>query len=237
MNPNDPEARHESADSPLSAQKINKNIYDHIKEIGKEFKAGFETLRRYPATVTIFGSARVKPDSFHYEETAKLAGKIVRELGLTIVTGGGPGTMEAAAKGAVLAGGKALGLTIQLPRGQITNKYVTESCDFKYFFIRKAMLTFSSHAFVFFPGGYGTLDELADLLNLIQGEKIPRVPIILVGMDYWTKFADFLRTAMVKDHHTIEESEMNIFTITDDLNKVIEIIKSVRSAGWWNVMD
>src|ERR1035437_26303 len=245
MNPNDQEARHEarhdstesSADSPLSAQKINKNIYDHIKEIGKEFKAGFETLERYPNTVTIFGSARTKPDSFHYKEATKLAGKIVKELNLTIVTGGRPGIMEAAAKGASEAGGKALGLTIQLPRGQITNKYVTEACDFKYFFIRKAILTFSAHAFVFFPGGYGTLDELANLLNLIQGEKIPRVPIILVGTDYWTKFDDFLRTAMVDTHHTINENEMGIFTITDDLDKVIEIIKSVRALGWWNVMD
>ena len=131
MTPNDQE--------PLSAQKINKNIYDHVKEIGKEFKAGFATLERYPNTVTIFGSARSKPDSFHYKEATKLAGKIVKELNLTITTGGGPGIMEAAAKGATEAGGKALGLTIQLPRGQITNKYVTESCDFKYFFIRKAI--------------------------------------------------------------------------------------------------
>jgi hypothetical protein len=245
MTPDDQEARHElvhdstesSADSPLSAQKINKNIYDHVKEIGKEFKAGFETLERYPNTVTVFGSARSKPGSFHYEEAIKLANKIVKELGLTVVTGGGPGIMEAAAKGAVEAGGKALGLTIQLPRGQITNKYVTESCDFKYFFIRKAMLTFSSHAFVFFPGGYGTLDELADLLNLIQGEKIPRVPIILVGADYWTKFDAFIHEAMVKGHHTINESELNIYTITDNLDKVIEIVKSVRALGWWNVMD
>jgi len=229
MTPNDQE--------PLSAQKINKNIYDHVKEIGKEFKAGFATLERYPNTVTIFGSARSKPDSFHYKEATKLAGKIVKELNLTITTGGGPGIMEAAAKGATEAGGKALGLTIQLPRGQITNKYVTESCDFKYFFIRKAMLTFSARAFVFFPGGYGTLDEAANILNLVQGEKIPRVPIIMVGMDYWTKFVDFMREAMIKGHHAIEEREMDIFTVTDDLDKVIEIIKSVRSFGWWNVMD
>jgi len=222
---------------PLAAQKINKNIYDHVKEIGKEFKAGFETLKRYPNTVTIFGSARSKPGSFHYEEAVKLAGKLVKEIGVTVVTGGGPGIMEAASKGAVEAGGKALGLTIQLPRGQMTNKFVTEACDFRYFFIRKAMLTFSSRAFVFFPGGYGTLDELAGILNLIQGEKIPHLPVILVGTDYWTKFADFLKGAMVNNHHTIEENEMGIFTITDDLGKVSDIVKSVRTSGWWNVMD
>ena len=169
MTPNDQE--------PLSAQKINKNIYDHVKEIGKEFKAGFATLERYPNTVTIFGSARSKPDSFHYKEATKLAGKIVKELNLTITTGGGPGIMEAAAKGATEAGGKALGLTIQLPRGQITNKYVTESCDFKYFFIRKAMLTFSARAFVFFPGGYGTLDEMMEVLKIAL-EKAP-VPALV----------------------------------------------------------
>ena len=156
---------------------------------------------------------------------------------MTIVTGGGPGIMEAAAKGAVEAGGKALGLTIQLPRGQITNKYVTEACDFRYFFIRKAMLTFSARAFIFLPGGYGTLDELANSLNLVQGEKIPRVPIILYGTDYWTKFSDFLREAMIKSHHTIEEREMEIFTITDDSAKVVEMVKSIRTSGWWNVMD
>ena len=222
---------------PLSAQKINKNIYDHVKEIGKEFKAGFELLKKYPATVTVFGSARSKPGSFHYEEASKLAGKIVKELGLAVVTGGGPGIMEATAKGAVEAGGQAIGITIELPRGQATNKYVTDSCSFKYFFIRKAILTFSAHAFVFFPGGYGTLDELANLLNLIQGEKIPRVPIILIGTDYWTKFIDFVRQAMVTDHHTIEEGEMGIFTMTDDLDKAIGIIKSVHALGWWNVMD
>jgi len=222
---------------PLSAQKINKNIYDHIKEISKEFKAGFEILKRYPNTVSIFGSARSKPGNFHYEEAVKLGAKIVEELGLAVVTGGGPGIMEAAAKGAVEAGGKALGLTIQLPRGQVTNKYVTEACDFKYFFARKAMLSFSSRAFIFFPGGYGTLDEVANILNLVQGEKIPRVPIILVGTDYWTKFVDFLRGAMIQSHHTIEEGELSIFTVTDDLDKVIDIIKSVHPTGWWNVMD
>jgi uncharacterized protein (TIGR00730 family) len=222
---------------PLSAQKINKDIYDHIKEIGKEFKAGFDVLKRYPNTVTIFGSARSKPDSFHYQQAEKLAGKIVRELGFTIVTGGGPGVMEAAAKGAHDAGGKTLGLTIELPRGQITNKYVTEVCDFKYFFARKAILTFSARAFVFFPGGYGTLDELANILNLTQGQKIPRVPIILIGKDYWDQFASFLHKAMIEHHHTIDEADFAAFTITDDLDKVIEIIKSVRALGWWNVMD
>ena len=221
----------------LSAQKINKNIYDHVKEIGKEFKAGFEILEKYPATVTIFGSARSKPGNFHYEEAVKLGAKIAKELGLTVVTGGGPGIMEAATKGAVEAGGKGVGFTIELPRGQATNKYVTDECSFKYFFIRKAILTFSAHAFIFFPGGYGTLDELANLLNLIQGEKIPRMPIILVGSDYWSKFVDFIRGAMVNGHRTITETEMNIFTITDDLDKVIDIIKSVRALGWWNVMD
>jgi uncharacterized protein (TIGR00730 family) len=222
---------------PLSAQKINKNIYDHVKEIGHEFKAGFETLRKYPDTVTIFGSARSKPGSFHYEEALKLAGKIAKELNLTVVTGGGPGIMEAAAKGAYEAGGKSLGLTIQLPRGQITNNYVTDVCDFKYFFARKAMLTFSARAFIFFPGGYGTLDELSDILNLIQGEKIPRVPIILVGTDFWIKFVDFLRSAMVDKHHTINENEMGIFTMTDNLDEVIETIKSVHASGWWDVID
>ena len=222
---------------PLSAQKINKNIYDHIKEIGKEFKGGFEVLERYPNTVTVFGSARSKSDSFHYQQAEKLSAKIVRELGFAIVTGGGPGIMEAASKGAKEAGGRALGLTIELPRGQITNEYVTETYDFKYFFARKALLTFSARAFVFFPGGYGTLDELTNILNLTQGEKIPHVPILLVGKDYWDQFADFLRKAMIDHHHTIDEADFAAFKITDDLNEVVAIIKQVHSLGWWNVMD
>ncbi len=173
----------------LSPDEINKNIYDHIREIGKEFKAGFEILKKYQRSVVVFGSARSKPDSFHFQQAEKLAAKIVRELGYTIVTGGGPGIMEAASKGASEAGGTTLGLTINFPRGQVTNKYVQESYKFNYFFIRKAMLTFSAEAFVFFPGGYGTSDELFNILNLTQTEKIPRVPIILVGKDFLGAFA------------------------------------------------
>jgi hypothetical protein len=221
----------------LSPDEINKNIYDHIKEIGKEFKAGFEVLKKYPKSVTIFGSARSKPDSFHYQQAEKLAGKISRELGYAIVTGGGPGIMEASSKGAIEAGGKTLGLTIDIPRGQITNKYVQEIHEFNYFFIRKAMLTFSSEAFVFFPGGYGTSDELFNILNLTQTEKIPRVPIILIGKDFWEPLRDFMKAKMLEHHHTVSEEDMGLFTITDDLETAVRIIGRGHISGWWNVMD
>jgi hypothetical protein len=221
----------------LSPKEIEKNIYDHVREVSKEFKTGFEMLKRYPLKVAFFGSARSKSDSFHYQQAEKLAAKIVRELGYTIVTGGGPGIMEAASKGAHEAGGKTLGLTIKFPRGQLTNKYVTETYEFNYFFIRKAMLTFSSEAFVFFPGGYGTSDELFNILNLTQTQKIPRVPIILIGKDFWEPLRDFMKRKMLEHHHTVSEEDMGLFTITDDLDAAVRIVKRAHISGWWNVMD
>ena len=221
----------------LSGRDIEKNIYDHVKEIGKEFKAGFEILKKYPRKVAFFGSARSKGDSFHYQQAEKLAGMIVKTLGYTIVTGGGPGIMEAAAKGAHEAGGKTLGLTIKFPRGQLTNKYIDETYEFNYFFIRKAMLTFSSEAFIFFPGGYGTFDEIYNILNLTQTEKIPRVPIILIGKDFWDPLRDFMKKKMLEHHHTISEEDMSLFTITDDLEAAVRIVSRAHLSGWWNVMD
>ena len=132
--------------------------------------------------------------------------------------------MEAASKGAAEAGGKTLGFTINFPRGQVTDKYVQESYKFNYFFIRKAILTFSAQAFIFFPGGYGTADELFNILNLTQTEKIPRVPIILIGKDFWEPLQDFMKAKMLEHHHTISEEDMGLFTITDDLEAAVRII-------------
>lgn len=227
----------EEPSSQFSPEEINKNIYNHVKEIGKEFKAGFELLKRYPRKVTIFGSARSKSDSFHYQQAEKLGGRIARELGYTIVTGGGPGIMEAASKGAHDSGGKTLGLTISFPRGQVTNRYVSECLKFNYFFIRKAILTFSAQAFVFFPGGFGTFDELFNILNLTQTEKIPRVPIILIGRDFWEPLRDYIKAKMLEHHHTVSEEDVGLFIITDNLEAAVRTIGRGHTSGWWNVMD
>ncbi|MDE2188448.1 MAG: TIGR00730 family Rossman fold protein [Patescibacteria group bacterium] len=221
----------------LSAKEINKNIYDHVREIGREFRAGFEVMKKYQKSVTIFGSARSKPDSFHYKQAESISAKIARDTGYAIITGGGPGIMEAASKGAYEAGGKVLGLTIKFPRGQITNKYLTESYQFNYFFIRKAIMTFSAEAFLFFPGGYGTADELFNILNLTQTQKIPLVPIILVGKDFWEPMRGFLHDHMLEHHHTISEEDMKSFIITDDPDEILRVISRAHVSGWWNVMD
>jgi uncharacterized protein (TIGR00730 family) len=217
----------------LTKHDINKNIHDHLNEIMKEFRIGFEELKKHPKSVTILGSTHSTPASSHYKAAEELGELIVKELGYAVITGGGPGIMAAANLGAKKAHGESIGFTIKLPHVQITNPYTTVSIDFDYFFARKTMLTFSSEAFVFFPGGYGTLDEFFGIITLIQTKKIPKVPIICVGKDYWTELRKFLISNTLETHHAITEEDLELFTITDNLHGIIEIIKSSPIANWW----
>ena len=220
----------------LSAQEINQNIHEHIEEISREFKNGFEELKKHPKSVTIFGSSHSTPASPHYRQAQELAYKIVKELGYTIITGGGPGIMTAANLGAEEAQGNSLGFVIDLPSEQHKNAYLNTSVSFKYFFSRKAMLAFSAEAYVFFPGGYGTFDELFSIITLVQTNKIPRIPIILVGKDFWNAFKDFMKAYMLEKHHAIESADLDLFIITDNTNKVIDIIKTAPVLKWWENM-
>lgn len=217
----------------LSKHDINKNIHDHLNEIMKEFRVGFQELKKHPKSVTVLGSTHSTPASSHYKAAEELGEMIVKELGYAVITGGGPGIMAAANLGAKKANGQSIGFTIKLPHAQLTNPYTTTTIDFDYFFARKTMLTFSSEAFVFFPGGYGTLDEFFGIITLIQTEKIPRVPIICVGKDYWNDVKKFLVSNVLETHHAISHDDLNLFTITDNLSQVIELIKKTPVAEWW----
>lgn len=222
-------------ESPFSRPDVHGNEIDtHIEHIGREFRDGFEFLRKYPKTVSIFGSSVTSPDEPVYRKAEELSARIYRELKYAILTGGGPGIMEAANKGAYDAGGISLGLNISLPHERTTNAYVTHAIKFSYFFSRKTMLMFAAEAYVFFPGGYGTFDELFSLLTLIQTDKIPRVPVILFDSGYWNAWKSFLVDHMLKDYHAIDEKDLSIFEITDSPDRVIEIIRSAPVTEWWS---
>lgn len=213
------------------------DIDTYINEISKEFRDAFDVLKSHPRTVTIFGSARFAADNEFSLKAERIAKRITGELQYGVITGGGPGIMEAANHGAEEGSGDSLGFTITLPREQMTNPYVNESLNFKYFFSRKAMLAFSAEAYVFFPGGFGTFDELFTITTLIQTHKVPKVPVILVGVSYWTPIMDFIKEYMYEKHHVISKSDLELFTITDDEDEVIKIIKDAPVSEWWNVMD
>lgn len=214
-----------------SMRKINinnghKTVDEHIADISNEFRAGLEFIKKYPKSVTFFGSSRLTPDSTHYVEAENLAKKISNELSYSIVTGGGAGIMEAASRGANEVGGKSVGINIILPNKQPTNKYVMDSIDLHYFFVRKTILTFAAEAYIFFPGGYGTMDELFEILTLVQTKKIEPVPIILFGKDFWGPLEKLMTDNMLNHHHTIREEDLKLYTITDNPDEVINIIKN-----------
>lgn len=211
---------------PMLEKEINRTNIHRLYDIETEFEEGFQLVRKYKKSVSIYGSSKFKEDNIYYKKARSLANRITKELNYTIVTGGGPGIMEAANRGAFEAGGNSVGLTIKLPMEQTTNKYLTDHFDFYYFFIRKVMLSFFAEAYVFFPGGYGTMDEFFELITLIQTRKIPHIPIILFGKKYWKPLLKFIENDLYKKYDTIEKMDLDIFTVTDDEDKIIDIIKN-----------
>jgi len=197
-----------------------------IFRIMAEFVDGFDFLAQLDKTVSIFGSARFKPDTNEFQHARELASKLGAE-GFGIITGGGPGIMEAANEGAKSAKAQSIGLNIQLPSKQRINPYVTKSIGFEHFYTRKVMLSFSSEAYVFFPGGYGTLDEMFEMITLVQTRKIQDdIPIILYGTEYWQPLCDWLRKIVLQKYEAIDEKDLHIWTLTDDVDEIIKIIKS-----------
>ncbi|MBE0616925.1 MAG: TIGR00730 family Rossman fold protein, partial [Proteobacteria bacterium] len=187
-----------------------------------EFVEGFEEMTAAGSAVSIFGSARVAPGDAQYEacvETARLLG----EAGLSIITGGGPGIMEAANKGARLAGAKSIGCNIELPFEQHTNPYVDISIDFRYFFVRKTMFVKYAQAFVIFPGGFGTMDELFESLTLIQTGKVRLFPVVLVGREYWGGLMEWIRDRMAGEGK-ISTKDLDLVFLTDDPAEASEYI-------------
>ena len=222
----------------LSKREILTATADRLSEIQKEFTEGFKFLSKHPKSVTFFGGSQVKDGSPDYEEARTLASRIAKELDYAVISGGGPGIMEAANRGAKEAGGRSLGLLIKLPHAQPTNQYITDEISFYYFFVRKVCLTFSAEAFIFFPGGFGTLDEFFEILTLVQTKKIEGVPLICVGSEYWLSVKDFIEKEIDK-RGFIAEGDKNLFAIVDSHDEIIELIKNspVRNGLLFNGHD
>jgi uncharacterized protein (TIGR00730 family) len=195
-----------------------------VFKIMSEFVDGFELLRKYEKTVSFFGSSRTKPGDASYELARDIAAKLSKK-GYTIITGGSGGIMEAANRGAFESGGSSVGLNINLSNGQEMNQYVTDSEDFDYFFVRKVMLSFAAQAYLFFPGGFGTLDEFFEMVTLVQTKRINPVPIILVGKGFWEPFLAWIEQELLLRSHAIDESDMNIYTVVDSADEAVEVLK------------
>lgn len=196
-----------------------------IFKIMGEFVNGFERMSKIGPCVSIFGSARTKPDHKYYKLTEKVAKKIV-DSGYGVITGGGPGIMEAGNKGAHLGGGTSVGLNIDLPFEQHDNPYIDsdKSLDFDYFFVRKVMFVKYSQGFVVMPGGFGTLDELFEAITLIQTHKIEKFPIILVGTDFWKGLLDWIKKTLLDSFSNISEKDLDLIHLVDSEDEVIVIL-------------
>ncbi len=188
-----------------------------------EFVDGFETLSKIGPAVSIFGSARTRIGSKYYKLAERIAGLLVKE-GYTIITGAGPGVMEAGNKGAKMAGGESIGLNIEVPMTQKPNRYVTNLLSFRYFFCRKVMFAKYSRAFVVMPGGFGTLDELFEALTLVQTKRITPFPIIIVGKEYWHGLMEWIKKIMVS-HEYISGSDLEIFHLADKAEEIVDILR------------
>ncbi len=197
-----------------------------VFKIMGELVEGYEKLSQLGPCVSIFGSARTKPEDKYYKKTIEISESIVK-LGLGIITGGGPGIMEAANKGAQKAGGVSVGLNIDLPYEQTHNEFIDSDkiIDFDYFFVRKVMFVRYAQAFVVMPGGFGTLDELFEAITLIQTNKIERFPVILYGSEFWSGCVDWIKNTVSKKFNNVSTNEMLLFEIVDSKDEIINILK------------
>lgn len=215
----------ELPEAPLTIEDLDKDLRQRIHVIQREFVNGLNFIRQHRHSVTFFGSARFEETNPYYQEAEALA-RGLAEVGIDVITGGGPGVMEAANRGAFDSDhGHSLGLNIDLPDEQVLNPYVEDNIEFYYFFSRKVALTFSAEAFVFFPGGFGTLDEFFEILTLVQTKKIQKVPIILFGSDFWQKVDSFIKETLRDKYKTIDEEDPDLYNICDDKDDVIRIIQ------------
>ena len=233
----------------LNELKENKNLkIDDVERsirYSRDLIHGLEKVKSYPQGVTVFGSARL-PESNHYYQLARDLGQKLAKANVPVITGGGPGIMEAANRGAMEMNGTSIGLNIHLETEQDLNKYTTDSMGFHYFFARKVMLTFSAKVYVFFPGGFGTLDEFSEVLELRHTAKIPPAPLFLVGKEFWQGLDDWFGQKMSEWHliETGQQGEFNetgaadagitknarqLYTITDDVNEIVEA--AIRTPG------
>lgn len=194
-----------------------------VFRIMAEFVDGFETMSRVSPGVSVFGSARTERNDPYYAQAVAMGRELVRH-GFAVITGGGPGIMEAANKGAMEAGGESVGLNIYLPTEQLANRYQTTSIDFRYFFCRKVMFVKYAVAFVCFPGGFGTMDEFFESMTLIQTRKTERFPVILFGSEFWSPLLDWIRKYQLKANAFIGEFDLDLCSVTDDVVWTVERI-------------
>ncbi|HRG01015.1 MAG: TIGR00730 family Rossman fold protein [Bacteroidia bacterium] len=196
-----------------------------IFKIMSEFVNGFERMQQIGPCVSIFGSARTKPENKYYQLAEEIAFKLTQE-GYGVITGGGPGIMEAANKGAKRGGGNSVGLNINLPFEQKPNDYIDrdKSIDFNYFFVRKTVFLKYSQGFIGMPGGFGTIDELFESLTLVQTNKIAEFPVVLVGREYWEGLIDWIKKTMLHQEHNINESDLDLFKIVDTADEAVKHI-------------
>jgi uncharacterized protein (TIGR00730 family) len=216
----------EDKDNFLTLKELRKIYKERMKTADIEFGQGYNLIEKYPRSVSILGSARLKPGTPYYNKAELLAKRIVTDLKYTVVTGGGPGIMEAANKGAFEAGGNSLGFGIRLPQEQEPNKYLNGYVEFEYFFSRKTLLFHAAEAYIYFPGGFGTMDELFEVLTLIQTGKMPAVPVILVGSEFWGPLLKTIEKELLNDEHTIDLKDTQIYKIVDSEDEIIQIIKN-----------
>jgi uncharacterized protein (TIGR00730 family) len=201
-----------------------------IFKIMGEFVEGFDKMAKIGPCVSIFGSARTTPDNPYYEMAVEIAAKLVRH-GYGVITGGGPGIMEAGNKGAFLQGGKSVGLNIELPFEQTHNHFIDRDkvIDFDYFFVRKTVFIKYSQGFIVMPGGFGTLDELFEAITLIQTKKIGKFPIILVGKDYWKGLIDWIKSTMIAKERNANPEDLDIFSLVDTPTEAVKVIDDFYS--------
>ncbi len=196
-----------------------------IFKIMAEFVDGFEALARIGPCISIFGSARTKPDNPYYELTVEIARQLAQE-GFGVISGGGPGIMEAANKGASLAGGKSVGLNIGLPFEQHNNPYIDrdKTLNFDYFFVRKVMFVKYAQGFIMMPGGFGTMDEFFETITLVQTQKVARIPLVLVGSAFWSGLIDWVKIVMMEKESNIRQEDLDLFVILDKPDEVVSYI-------------
>lgn len=216
----------------IMADKLSDADIKRSMAYAKDLLNGLATIRKCAQGVTIFGSARTLETEKYYIKAREL-GRLLAENGHPVITGGGPGIMEAANRGAYEYGGRSMGLNITLPFEQHPNPYLTDVMEFRYFFARKLMLVMASKAYVFFPGGIGTLDELSEVLILMQTSKMPKMPVFLIGKSYWRPLLRFLKTTMLKNH-MIKEKDLDLFVLTDDIT---EVVMAANKIGHININD
>jgi len=225
--PTEDEQLLESPPPQTAAQLFLKSDSWRVLRIMGEFVWGFDNLADVSDGVTIFGSARTQPDDPYYRKAVETAQLLARAR-IPVITGGGPGIMEAANRGALEGGGLSIGCNIELPFEQGSNPYLTRSLNFKFFFVRKTMFVKYATAFIVFPGGYGTLDELFEALTLIQTGKVTHFPVILFGRDYWSGLVDWL-TDTVAAERKINPSDLHLFRVTDDPAEAAAIVIEARA--------